>query len=74
MDHKSFYYTVSWDDASVYQRALAAMQIPFTVESPGGRVPLGEGELSISFPDLPVRQYAAVRELFGEDGEKYPGT
>lgn len=73
MDEKSFYYITSWDDAATYTRALEAMEIPHSIESPGGILPLQPGELAIVFPHLPVRTYSKVRELFGGDGERYPG-
>lgn len=72
MENKSFYYITGWDDAAVYTRALDAMGIPHSVESPGNGLPINQGELAIVFPDLPVRRYSEVRELFGGDGNRYP--
>jgi len=70
---KSFYYVVTWDDASMLTKTLAALDIQYEVEQPGGILPLKDGELAIVFPDLQVRQFNDVRELFGGVGERYPG-
>lgn len=70
---KSFYFVANWDDASVYTKALETMNIPHAIESPGNGLPIREGELAIVFPNVPVRTYASIRELFGTDGERYPG-
>jgi hypothetical protein len=71
LENKSFYYLSSWDDAAVYSRVLEAMGIPHAVEAPGGPLPIQEGQLAIVFPDLNVRQYNSVRELFGGNGIRY---
>lgn len=71
MENKSFYYLSNWDDAAVYTRVLHTMGIPHAIESPGGPLPLEEGQLAIVFPDLPVRQYNNVRELFNGHGIPY---
>jgi len=69
---KSFYYVVSWDDASTLTKTLAALAIPYEVEQPGNVLQIEEGQLAIVFPDLPVRQFNDVRDLFGGVGERYP--
>ncbi|GAA4712594.1 hypothetical protein [Brevibacillus fulvus] len=71
---KSFYYRVTWDEASYLKQTLEKMEIPHAIESPSpdSKLPLAEGQLAIVFPDLPVRAYHFVRELFTGDGERYP--
>ena len=72
MEDKSFYYVSSWDDATVYTRALESMGIPHAVEAPRNGLPINEGELAIVFPSMSSRNYHAVRELFGSPGTLYP--
>lgn len=74
VENKSFYYLSNWDDAAVYTRVLHSMGIPHAIESPGGELPVEEGHLAIVFPDLSVRQYNSVRELFGGNGIRYGDT
>ena len=69
---KSFYYVANWDDAAAYRKALGAMGIPYMIESPGSGLPIQQGQLAIVFPDVPVRMYSSIRELFGTNGERYP--
>jgi hypothetical protein len=71
LENKSFYYLSDWDDAAVYTRVLQSMGIPHAIESPGGPLPIAEGQLAIVFPDLSVRQYNCVRELFDGHGIPY---
>lgn len=68
---KSFYYPISWGDVSYLKEALIAMELPFAVEQPSDRLQLAPGEVAIVFPDLPVRDYNAVRELMGCHGKPY---
>ncbi|WP_024983231.1 hypothetical protein [Brevibacillus borstelensis] len=70
---KSFYYPVPWGDVTFLKDALAAMGLPFSIEQPSDRLELFPGEVAIVFPDLHVRDYNAVRELFGGHGKRYPG-
>ncbi|GED55757.1 hypothetical protein EDM54_23745 [Brevibacillus borstelensis] len=70
---KSFYYPVPWGDVTFLKDALAAMDLPFSIEQPTERLELGPGEVAIVFPDLHVRDYNAVRDLFGGHGKRYPG-
>ncbi|WP_411502943.1 hypothetical protein [Brevibacillus centrosporus] len=68
---KSFYYAVPWDEVSYLKEALTSMEIPFAIEQ-GDRLPLNPGEVAFVFPDLHIRIYQGVRELFGEHGQRYP--
>jgi hypothetical protein len=70
---KSFYFPVPWGDVTFLKEALITMELPFSIEQPSDRLELAAGEVGIVFPDLHVRQYNAVRELFGEHGKRYPG-
>lgn len=68
---KSFYYSVSWSDIGYLKEALDAMEVPYAIEQPTDRLQLFPGNVAIVFPDLPVRVYASVRELFGNHGLRY---
>ncbi|MED4572826.1 hypothetical protein P9302_25780 [Brevibacillus agri] len=68
---KSFYYSVPWSEASYLKEALQAMEIPFAIEQPSDRLQLAPGEVAFVFPDLHVRVYNHVRELFGGHGLRY---
>jgi hypothetical protein len=68
---KSFYYPVPWAEFSYLREALAAMDIPFLIEQ-GDHLQLSAGEVAVVFPDMHVRVYRHVRELFGGDGRRYP--
>lgn len=63
---KSFYYVVNRVDATRLKAALAGLGVPFETEPRGGRI-------VFFFPDLPVRQYATIRKLFGGDGLLFKG-
>lgn len=69
---KSFYYIVNWDDASYLTQTLTALNIPYTLEQPGRTLLIEQGKLAIVFPDLHVRQYNTVKELFNGHGLRYP--
>jgi hypothetical protein len=56
----SFYYIVPEQKSVLIREQLITLNIPF--DSPADNVGL------FLFPDLPVRQYAKVRELFEGDG------
>jgi hypothetical protein len=68
---KSFYYSVPWSEISYLKEALTSMEIPFVIEQPSDTLPLEEGEVAIVFPDMHVRVYNHVRELFGGHGKRY---
>jgi hypothetical protein len=68
---KSFYYPVSWSEVSYLREALAAMDIPFLIEQ-DDRLDLAAGEVAFVFPDMHVRLYRHVFELFGKAGRRYP--
>jgi hypothetical protein len=62
----SFYYAVTWREATAIRRQLDAMNVPYVVTS------LPTGEIAFVFPDLPVRLYAQVRRIFSGDGRPIP--
>jgi hypothetical protein len=68
---KSFYYPVPWGEVSYLREALAAMDIPFVIEQPSDRLQLSPGEVAFVFPNLPIRQFRHVYELFGQAGRLY---
>ncbi|MGG1531476.1 hypothetical protein [Brevibacillus agri] len=68
---KSFYYPVPWSEVSYLRDALVSMEIPFLIEQ-DDRLELAAGEIAFVFPDLPIRQYRHVFELFGNAGRRYP--
>lgn len=68
---KSFYYPVPWQEVSYLRDTLAALEIPFLIEQ-DDRLELNPGEVAFVFPDMHVRVYRHVRELFGGDGRRYP--
>ncbi|MDA5111082.1 hypothetical protein O3V59_22380 [Brevibacillus thermoruber] len=68
---KSFYYAVPWGEVSYLRETLAALEIPFLIEQ-DDRLELAAGEIAFVFPDLPIRQYRHVFELFGNAGRRYP--
>jgi hypothetical protein len=72
LEDKQFYYIVTWDEAAYMTKALHAMEIPHTIESPGNKLEINEGELAIVFPNVPMQKYVEIRELFGFDGMRYP--
>ncbi|QDS35862.1 hypothetical protein [Brevibacillus brevis] len=68
---RSFYYVVTWTEANALVRELSDRFIPFAlVQSKKLNIP--PNQIAIVFPDLNVRVYAVVRELFGGDGVPYP--
>lgn len=69
---KSFYYSVEWSEVSYLKEALDAMEIPYVIEQDSDRLQLDAGHVAIVFPDLPVRVYGGVHELFGSQGRRYP--
>ncbi|WP_024983292.1 hypothetical protein [Brevibacillus borstelensis] len=68
---KSFYYPVPWSEVSYLREALAVMDIPFVIEQ-DDRLELNPGEVAFVFPDMQVRLYRHVFELFGNAGRRYP--
>ncbi|MEJ8547158.1 hypothetical protein [Brevibacillus borstelensis] len=69
---KSFFFPVPWGDVTFLKETLIAMELPFSIEQPSDRLQLAPGEVALVFPDLHVRDYNAVRELFGGHGKRYP--
>jgi len=59
----SFYYIVTWREATDARRKLARLGTGYFVTSLPG------GEVAFIFPDLPVRTYAEVRKIFGGNGD-----
>ncbi|MFF0830172.1 hypothetical protein ACFYU8_25195 [Brevibacillus sp. NPDC003359] len=70
---KSFYYSVPWSDVSYLKETLQAIEIPFVIEQPSDKLTLDEGTVAFVFPDIHVRVYRHVHELFGSHGRVYPG-
>jgi hypothetical protein len=68
---KSFYYVVPWSEANTLVKALSARFIPFVLEQ-SKRLNIPHNHIAIVFPDLHVRVYTVIRELFGRDGLRYP--
>lgn len=58
----SFYYIVTWREATEARRRLAGLDTGYSVTTLPG------GEVAFMFPDLPVRTYAEVRKIFGSNG------
>lgn len=58
---KSFYFEVEWNEANEKKKELISLGIPFTVEQKSTSV-------IFAIPDLPVRQYSKVIQLFGSTG------
>lgn len=68
---KSFYYSVPWSDVGYLKETLQSLEIPFSIEQPSDKLQLTPGEVAFVFPDLHVRVYNHVRELFGGHGQRY---
>ncbi len=69
---KSFYFAVPWSEVGYLREALTSIEIPFVIEQPSDRLQLASGEVAFVFPDLHVRVYRHVYELFNTHGIKYP--
>ncbi|MGG1662914.1 hypothetical protein [Brevibacillus sp. NRS-1366] len=69
---KSFYYSVNWSEISYLKEALDALEVPYSIEQPSDRLNLSPGDVAIVFPDLNVRVYNHIRELFDGHGLRYP--
>lgn len=69
---KSFYYSVPWSDVGYLKETLQSLEIPFVIEQPSDKLHLEAGDIAFVFPDLHVRLYNHVRELFGGHGRSYP--
>lgn len=69
---KSFYYSVNWSEIHYLKEALDSMEVPYLIEQPSDRLQLDSGEVAIVFPDLHVRIYNHIRDLFGSHGQSYP--
>ena len=69
---KSFYYAVNWSEISYLKEALDAMEVPYAIEQPSDRLQLSSGDVAVVFPDLHVRVYNHIRELFNGHGLRYP--
>ncbi len=68
---KSFYHIVDWAVAQVTINQLKHIGVPFAIEQPAW---LQVGQIAVSFPDLPIRQYGAVLQIFENHGHRYPGN
>ncbi|MED1950468.1 hypothetical protein [Brevibacillus centrosporus] len=69
---KSFYYSVPWADVGYLKETLQNLEIPFVIEQPSDKLQLTAGDVAFVFPDLHVRVYNHVRELFEGHGLRYP--
>lgn len=69
---KSFYYSVPWSDVGYLKETLQNLEIPFVIEQPSDKLQLTAGDVAFVFPDLHVRVYNHVRELFEGHGLRYP--
>nr|WP_103110647.1 hypothetical protein [Brevibacillus reuszeri] len=69
---KSFYYSVNWSEISYLKEALDAMEVPYLIEQPSDKLQLAAGDVAVVFPDLHIRVYNSVRELFNGHGLRYP--
>ncbi|MGD8188542.1 hypothetical protein ACQCN2_00945 [Brevibacillus ginsengisoli] len=69
---KSFYYLVPVERVNRMQRKFLYLDIPYFLEAPGQRLLVPENYVAFVFPDLPVKQYAILRLIFGFDGLPYP--
>ncbi|MGK5509432.1 hypothetical protein [Brevibacillus formosus] len=69
---KSFYYSVNWSEISYLKEVLDALEVPYVIEQPSDRLVLAPGEVAIVFPDMHVRVYNHIRELFDGHGRAYP--
>nr|WP_207145931.1 hypothetical protein [Brevibacillus brevis] len=54
------------------KETLQAIEIPFVIEQPSDKLALAEGNVAFVFPDMHVRVYRHVHELFGSHGKAYP--
>lgn len=70
---KSFYYTVGWHDARLVTKKLYALGVPFSVEQ-ASDLQFYSGTMMIVFPNMHVRQYNQVRNVFDCDGKAYNDT
>ncbi len=68
---KSFYYAVPWQEAGYLRDTLTSIDIRFVIEQ-DDRLELNPGEVAFVFPNLPIRQFRHVYELFGQAGRLYP--
>lgn len=68
---KSFYYVISSLSVVPLSEELRTLGIPHMIETSEELPRLQPDEIAIVFPDLPVRQYAQVRQMFGDTGEPY---
>ncbi|WP_338461517.1 hypothetical protein V5G20_17665 [Brevibacillus borstelensis] len=60
----SFYYVVTWREATAIHRQLIEIGASYRIQ------PQEDGSLAFVFPDMPVRLYGQIREIFGEDGRE----
>jgi len=60
----SFYFTVTWEEAANIRRQLNDIGVPYLLDAYHGKV-------AFLFPDISVRIYGRVREIFGTDGQRF---
>ncbi|MBG9941771.1 hypothetical protein ABD77_07015 [Brevibacillus formosus] len=69
---KSFYNSAPWSTANSIRQKLLSMEIPFVVEQESDLLQLKPGEVAFVFPDVHVRVYNSIREIFNSHGLRYP--
>lgn len=60
----TFYFTVTWAEAVNIRRQLNNIDVPHMIDAYNGKV-------AFLFPDMSVRLYGRVREIFGTDGQRF---
>lgn len=66
---KSFYHVIDWTESRIVIDQLMRISVLFSLEQPSW---LQAGQIAVVFPDLPVRQYGEVLQVFGNHGQRYP--
>ncbi|WP_167385122.1 hypothetical protein [Brevibacillus formosus] len=54
------------------KETLQSIEIPFAIEQPSDKLQLAAGEVAFVFPEMHVRFYRHIHELFGSHGRAYP--
>jgi len=69
---KSFYYAVPSRDVSYIKDSLDIMYIPYWIEQSSDTLNLHDGVVAFVFPDVDMRVYNYLIELFDGRGLPYP--
>ncbi|WNC17881.1 hypothetical protein [Brevibacillus brevis] len=70
--NKSFYYVINVKEATFFSKKLTRHSIPHSFETGEDFLALPAHEISVLFPDLPIRQYDIVHKMFGGTGKPVP--